>query len=99
MTEPKKPKEKAVLMTIGNVRIVEYDASNVTVERLEESKNNGTEEPLGKWRFKGYSGTIQSALRMIVHKELLIDKSAVSDLESYIEQVEKSNTVILGVIG
>lgn len=91
-------KEKKVILTIGNVRIKEYDGLNVVVERLEEVNNPVTKETVNKWRFKGYSRSILSALLFIQSNELLIDKNTVSDLKSHLEQVEKSNTALLEVV-
>ncbi|MGE7932142.1 hypothetical protein [Viridibacillus arvi] len=84
-------KEKAILIDLGDVRIREYDILNVTVERLETAFNPITKEHTTNWRFKGYSRTILTALQFILNNELLIDKKAVSDLESYLKQVEEIN--------
>ncbi|MGF9978696.1 hypothetical protein [Viridibacillus arvi] len=84
-------KEKAILIDLGDVRIREYDNLNVTVERLETAFNPITKEYTTNWRFKGYSRTILTALQFILNNELLIDKKAISDLKSYLKQVEEIN--------
>src|SRR5690625_513586 len=95
--------EREVLLTIGNVRIREYDSMNVQIERLEEYTsiqpvNEGKQRKRvmkKDWRFKGYSSSILDALEAINRKELLIDKKLASDLESYVKQVKESNEKIL----
>lgn len=91
-------KEREVILTVGNVRIKEYDNLNVMVERYEDVFNPVTKETTKKWRFVGYSRSILSALLMISKRELLVDKDKVNDLHSYIEQVEKSNAQLLEVV-
>lgn len=98
MTKEKKKKELVVLMQIKNVRIIESDSRNVEVERYEETLNPITKELNSSWRFKGFSSTILSALKLIVKKELLIDKDALNNLKSHIKQVEESNAEILNAI-
>lgn len=98
MTKEKKKKETVVLLQIENVRIIESDSRNVEVERYEESRNPITKEVNHRWRFKGFSGTILSALKLIVKKELLINKNALNDLKSHLKQVEDSNAKILNAI-
>lgn len=88
-------KEKAVLMTVGNVRVKEYDSQNVVLERYEETVNPVTKETNSNWRFKGYFNSILNALTFVVRKELLIDINVVNDLKSYLKQVEDSNNKIL----
>ncbi|OMC87442.1 hypothetical protein BK128_08425 [Viridibacillus sp. FSL H7-0596] len=81
--------EKPVLIDLGKVRIRQYDSLNVVIEKLEEVVKPKTDETVTRWRFKGYSRTIMTALQFIISNELLIDKKAVSDLESYLKQVEE----------
>lgn len=87
--------EKAILIDLGSVRIREYDKLNVQIERLEEVFAPVSKQLETKWRFKGYSNTIFSALKSIVKNEWLIDKKAVDGLENYLKQVEDSNNKIL----
>lgn len=94
------PKEKQVLLTVGNVRVKEYDSMNVIIERFEEytqppRKKGETAKLVSGWRFKGYSDSVLKALLSIQRKELLIDYNAVSDLESYLKQVLDSNGTLL----
>lgn len=91
-------REKKVLITIGNVRIKEYDRMSVVIERYEDVFIPKDKQTVKKWRFKGYSNTISNALKFIQSKELLIDRKAVSDLESYLKQVEEANAALLEVI-
>lgn len=86
---------KEVILTIDNVRIKEYDNLNIVIERYEPVYNPTTKETNHKWRFKGYSDTFLKALKYISNKELLIDFNAVSDLKSYLKQVQESNEKLL----
>ena len=91
MTEKNEPKEKKVLLTIGNARIKEYDNLNHQVEAYETYYNPKAKEETSGWRFKGYCHSILGGLQLIQRKELLIDKNAVSDLKSYLNAVQESN--------
>ena len=91
-------KEKAVLIDLGTVRIKEYDNLNVKIERLEKVQNPISKETTSKWRFQGYSDTILNGLKLIVKKELLIDKTSVNGLKTYLNKVEASNAKILEVM-
>ena len=90
--------EKKVLINLGNVRISEYDKLNLQIERLEDVTSPITKKTKSKWVFKGYSRTILTALETILIKELLVDKNSVSSLESYLNEVRKSNEQIKRVI-
>ncbi|WP_077622029.1 hypothetical protein [Sediminibacillus massiliensis] len=85
------PKEKRVLLTVGNCRVREYDSLNVQIERYETYYNPKTKEQTQGWKFKGYSATILRALLTIQRDNLLINQNAVSDLETYLNEVHKSN--------
>lgn len=87
-------KEKNVLMQIDNVRVVEYDSLNVKIERFEKVINKREGKEIDKWTFKGYSKSIMTALEAILRNELLIDKNSVSNLESYLNEVRRSNEEI-----
>lgn len=91
-------KEKKVLIEIGNIRIKENDVRNVEIERYEEITNPQTNTTAGRWRFRGYSGTITGALKLVVRKEMLVDRNAVSDLESHLKKVAESNQLVLQAI-
>lgn len=90
--------EKKVIITVGNVRIKEYDSMNVTVERYEDVFIPMDKQTIQKWVFKGYSRNVLSALLFIQRNELLIDKNSITDLESHLIQVEKSNASLLEVM-
>lgn len=88
-------KEKTILIDLGIVRIKEYDSLNVQIERLEEVLNPISKESSNKWRFKGYSDTILNALKLIVNKELLIDRNTANGLENYLKQVQEIHNKIM----
>lgn len=92
------PKEKKILLTVGNCRVKEYDSMNVVIERYEKVYNPIEKVTTTKWRFKGYSRSVMSALLFIHEKELLIDNKHVRDLKTYLEQVEKATAALLGVM-
>lgn len=91
-------KTKKALIDFETVRIVEADDLNVLVERLEKSVHPTSKAVSEKWRNKGYYRTIQAALRAIVRNELLIDKDVVEGLESYLNEVVKSNNKVLKIL-
>lgn len=88
-------KEKRVLLQIDNVRVIESDERNVEVERLESVLNPKTQVHSDRWRFKGYSSTITSAMRLIVLRELLVDRNSTRNLENHLRLVEESNSKVL----
>lgn len=91
-------KEPQVLIEIDNIRVMEYDDANVKVERFEDVINPKTKVKEGKWRFVGYSRSIRTALEMIINKELLVDKNAVSDLKTYVIEVRWANQKVLALL-
>lgn len=90
--------KKKVILTIGNVRIKDYDSMNVMVERYEDVFIPKYKTTIKKWVFKGYSRSILSALLDIQRNELLIDRNAVTNLDSYLNQVEQSNAALMEVM-
>lgn len=91
-------KEKDVLLTIGNCRILRNDPLNVTVERLETSFNKKDQTEKNVWRFKGYSGTFLGALQMIWSKGLLTNETNLRGLENHLNEVRKSERLVLSAI-
>ncbi|MGX8791715.1 hypothetical protein ACW0TQ_08040 [Oceanobacillus sp. M60] len=94
----KEKKESHVFIQIDNCRVVGYDERNVLVERNELTKDPRTKEEKYRWRVKGYYASIRQALYGILNKEWLIDENAVSDLNSYLKQVEESNQKVLDAL-
>ncbi|MCC2248831.1 hypothetical protein JUJ52_02510 [Virgibacillus sp. AGTR] len=90
--------EKKVLISVKNVRIKDYDSMNVMVERYEDVFIPKYKTTIKKWVFKGYSRSILSALLDIQRNELLIDRNAVTNLDSYLNQVEQSNAALMEVM-
>lgn len=88
-------KEKRILVQIGNVRIREENELNKVIEREETYYLPRDKKEVTGWRFRGYAGSVLEALRLIHAKGLLINENDVSDLKSHLEQVEKSNGLIL----
>lgn len=94
----KEKKELQVFMQVDNCRVVGYDERNVLVERNELTKDPRTKEEKHRWRVKGYYASIRQALYAILNKEWLIDENAVSDLKSYLKQVEESKQKVLDAL-
>lgn len=90
---------KPILMTLDNVRIIDTDDLNVTVERLETYYSPRDKKDITSWRFKGHYGSVLKALRGIVRNEWHIDRNGLNELESYVERIEKSNAKILKAVG
>lgn len=89
---------KPILIDLGTVRIREYNEMNVIIERQEEVFVPTTGRKELKWRFKGYSSTILSALKSIVKNEWLVNKNIQMGLENYLKQIEQSNAKIIEVL-
>lgn len=83
---------KVLIQFNSPVRIVKEDENNVIIERWEERtyKKNGEMVTSSDWRFKGYDGSIHSALHQIYRKDLLTDLYEVSDLESHLESINNA---------
>lgn len=60
--------EKKVILTVGNVRIKQYDSMNVVVERYEDVFIPKEKQTIKKWVFKGYCRNILSAALFIQRK-------------------------------
>lgn len=89
---------KKILIDLGNVRIKEYNNLNHEIEVYEDVYIPTTKTTEKRWRFNGYCTTILKGLRHIQRNELLLDKSQITDLKSYLEQIEKSNAKLLEVM-
>lgn len=87
-------KEKPILIDLGSIRIVRTDEHNVSVERLEKGTSPITKETTERWRTKGHYATILRALRAVSTNEWLIDQDAVYSLESFLNEVQKSNSAL-----
>lgn len=90
--------DKKVLVDLGNVRIKEYNNMNHEIEVYEDVRIPPKGEIEKRWRFRGYCTTILKGLRHIQHNELLLDKCQITDLISYLKQIEKSNAKLLEVM-
>lgn len=86
--------EKKTLVDFGDVRIRENNELNHVVERYVKSKIPKTDEIKESWKFIAYCTSVKSGLKIIKKNELLLDLDKIKDLDSYLEQVEKSNDKI-----
>lgn len=90
--------KKKVLITIDNVRIIQFNDMNLAVERYEDVFIPVKKVTEKRWVFHGYTSTVLSALTLIHRKELLIDSEALSDLKSHLKAVRESNVKLLEVM-
>lgn len=90
--------EKKILIDLGNVRIKEYNSMNHEIEVYEGVRIPQTGKVEKRWRFYGYCSTISDGLKNINRNELLLDKTKITDLKSYLKQVEESNAKLLEVM-
>lgn len=91
-------KKVKVLIEFDNVRVIENDVRNVEVQELKSVTNPSTKEATNKWRFRGYSATILSALRLILKEEMLINRGEIEGLKSHLYSVGESNKKVLEAI-
>lgn len=89
---------KRILIQFDKVRIKEDNSMNVEVERLERVFNPQVKKEVDVWRSKGYASTIFKALKMIQHKELLVNQDEINDMKSYMKQIQASNEQLLSAI-
>lgn len=87
-----KTKEKQVVLSVDNVRVIKTDELNYTVEQ------QVTKDGVSKWTFKGYAGSIKNALALIVKRELLVDKARITSVSDYLSAVEASNDKLFDFI-
>lgn len=90
--------DKKVLVDLDTVRIKEYNELNHVIEVYEEVFIPTKKTTEKRWKIYGYCSTILKGLKTIQRDELLHDKNQITDLNSYLEQVEKSNAKLLEVI-
>lgn len=93
-----KTKKKRILFEEGNIRIKEYDAMNVIIERLETYYSPKEEKEISAWRFKGYSPNVLGALRLIHIKRWMDDINAHSSVKSLLESMLESDRRVVQAI-
>lgn len=82
-------KEREVLFQGTGYRICKMNDLNVVLEREGEG---------GAYSFVGYYACIVKALKALVQRDILIDRSVVLGLETYLKQIETQNQTILNDI-
>lgn len=82
-------KEREVLFQGTDYRICKMNDLNVVLEREGEG---------GSYTFVGYYACIVKALKALVQRDILIDRSVVLGLETYLKQIETQNQTILNDI-
>lgn len=87
-------KIKKTLLKIENVRVIEHDDMNLAIERYETYYNPKAKKEVSGWRFKGYTQTLLGSIQAIHNKELLIDRKAVSSLETYLKEVKRTTKTL-----
>lgn len=71
-------KEKVILFQGNGYRVLAKDNYNVVLEIRNEDR---------KYSFVGYYSNIPMALRALVHRDLLINRQAKHDADSYVKEV------------
>lgn len=94
----KKENIKWELPITDQLKIVESDALNYTIQRLSEGINVKTKEKTETWRVLGYYGTIKRALYSILDRDLLVDLEAVNSLADYRAEVENQYETIKALL-
>lgn len=77
----------------SNLRIRKLDEQCLCVEQYAKSFNKKTKEDVTLWKFCGYYGDIQSAIRGILKKQLFDtadEEITLKDLVSRIENAERN---------
>lgn len=82
-------KERVVIFQGTGYRILAMDRYNVKLEVQNDGKN---------YVFVGYYANIESALRAIVRKDMLLDRKATQDAKSYLLEITSAKETILNDI-
>ena len=82
-------KEREVLFQGTGYRICKMNDLNVVLEREGEG---------GSYTFVGYYACIVKALKALVQRDVLIDRSVILGVKTYLKQIETQNQTILNDI-
>lgn len=82
-------KEREVLFQGTGYRICKMNDLNVVLEREGEG---------GTYAFVGYYACIVKALKALVQRDILIDRSVILGVKTYLKQIETQNQTILNDI-
>ena len=90
--------EKLEIFISEKVKIKEYDDRNYILLKLVENRNNQTGEMVESWKNVGYYSTVKKALNAVISKDLLIDKSVISNILDYKKETDKQYETILELL-
>lgn len=76
------------LSVTDNIRIVQKDEINYTLQVLETGINPKTKEPVTNWRIKGYFDNVRASLMAIIDRDMLIDVDEIKTIGDYLKQVK-----------
>lgn len=85
----KEKKEKVVLFQGSGYRVLAMDRYNVILEIQNEEK---------RYSFAGYYTSIENALRAIVRRDMLLDRTKTQDVKSYLREVTNYKLTIMNDI-
>lgn len=89
---------KQVLLTIDNVRVIQFDDKNVAVELLEPVTRKDTKETVMQWVVRGYYGNLPQAFKGIDQHEWLVDKSRITDIRTAVAEIEVGRKKLLAAV-
>lgn len=77
--------DKNILFQGTGYRVVDRDQYNV---KLEVPNSEGT------WVFVGYYSNIPAALRAIVQRDILMDRTVTNDIKGYLTEIDRNKETI-----
>jgi len=79
------------------VRITRHDVYNISIEQLTEvTKKSG--EVKQEWQTIGYYPDVNTALKGVIRKNLIVDEKEVKSIESYYKQMEDQVNYLAEVV-
>lgn len=90
--------EKLEIFVSEKVKIKEYDDRNYILLKLVENRNNQTGEMVESWKNVGYYSTVKKALKAVISKDLLIDKSIIKNILDYKNETDRQYEAILELL-
>ena len=98
MPKASKKETKVPLFNVTDeVRITRHDIYNISIEQLTEvTKKSG--EVKQEWQTIGYYPDVNTALKGVIRKNLIVDEKEVKSIESYYKQMEDQINYLAEVV-
>lgn len=93
MTRNTEPKQKPIVFKGTGYRLVRNDPRNLELQVLGKNRD-GKEE----YQFKGYFGTVESALAHLIYSSSLLDETVTHDFKSYLQSIIDTKTSVISDI-